>query len=97
FAYAFNGGKGVVRGGAGVFVASFVYSDILVSWVGASEFSYMAEPFLPGFAKPSQNLIGFGPSGAVGEAPIPPLLRADFINFAKTGTYPSPNFLAQVP
>ena len=97
FAYAFNGGKGVVRGGAGVFVAPFVYSDILVSWVGASEFSYMTQPFLPEFANPSQNLIGFGPSGAVGEAPIPPLLRADFINFAKTGTYPSPNFLAQVP
>ena len=97
FAYAFNGGKGVVRGGAGVFVAPFVYSDILVSWVGASEFSYMTQPFLPEFANPSQNLIGFGPSGAVGEAPVPPLLRADFINFATTGTYPSPNFLAQVP
>lgn len=97
FAYAFNGGKGVVRGGAGVFVAPFVYSDILVSWVGASEFTYMTQPFLPEFANPSQNLIGFGPSGAVGEAPIPPLLRADFINFATTGTYPSPNVLAQVP
>ena len=45
----------------------------------------------------SKNLIGFGPSGAVGEAPIPPLLRADFRNFVATGTYPSPNFLAQVP
>jgi Carboxypeptidase regulatory-like domain len=97
FAYAFHGGKGVVRGGAGLFVGPFVYSDILVSWVGASEFSYMNQPFLPEFKNPSQNLIGFGPSGAVGEAPIPPLLRADFMNFVATGTYPSPKVLAQVP
>src|SRR5713101_7479383 len=90
FAYSFHGGKGVVRGGFGLFVGPFVYSDILVSWVGASEFSYMNQPFLPEFSNPSKNLIGFGPSGAVGEAPIPPLLRADFINFATTGTYPSP-------
>ena len=97
FAYAFHGGKGVVRGGFGLFDGPFVYSDILVSWVGASEFSYMNQPFLPEFKSPSQNLIGFGPSGAVGEAPIPPLLKADFMNFVATGTYPSPNFLAQVP
>jgi hypothetical protein len=97
FAYAFHGGKGVVRGGFGLFVGPFVYSDILVSWVGASEFSYMNQPFLPEFKNPSQNLIGFGPSGAVGEAPIPPLLRSDFMNFVATGTYPSPNLLAQVP
>src|SRR5437762_3498624 len=45
FAYAFNGGKGVVRGGFGLFDGPFVYSDILVSWVGASEFSYMNQPF----------------------------------------------------
>jgi hypothetical protein len=97
FAYSFHRGKGVVRGGFGLFVGPFVYSDILVSWVGASEFSYMNQPFLPEFSNPSKNLIGFGPSGAVGEAPIPPLLRSDFRNFVATGTYPSPNFLAQVP
>jgi len=97
FAYAFHGGKGVVRGGFGLFDGPFVYSDVLVSWVGASEFSFMNQPFLPEFKNPSQNLIGFGPSGAVGEAPIPGLLRADFMNFVATGTYPSPNFLAQVP
>jgi Carboxypeptidase regulatory-like domain/TonB dependent receptor len=97
FAYAFHGGKGVVRGGFGLFTGPFVYSDILVSWVGASEFSYMNQPFLPEFSNPSKNLIGFGPSGAVGEAPIPPLLKADFMNFVATGTYPSPNLLAQVP
>src|SRR3989449_11575207 len=97
FAYAFNGGKGVVRGGFGLFDGPFVYSDILVSWVGASEFSYMNQPFLPEFKNPGQNLIGFGPSGAVGELPIPPLLKADFMNFVATGTYPSPGLLAQVP
>jgi hypothetical protein len=95
FAYAFNGGKGVVRGGFGLFTGPFVYSDILVSWVGASEFSYMKQPYLPEFANPSQNLIGFGPSGAVGDAPIN--LRSDFINFVATGAYPPPTQLAQVP
>jgi hypothetical protein len=97
FAYAFNGGKGVLRGGFGIFDGPFVYSDILVSWVGASEFSYMNQPILPEFKNPSQNLIGFGPSGAVGEAPIPQLLKADFMNFVATGTYPPPTLLAQVP
>jgi len=97
FAYSFNKGKGVVRGGFGVFTGPFVYSDILVSWVGASEFSYMTQPFLREFQNPSQHLIGFGPSGAVGEAPNPPLLRSSLMNFISTGAYPSPNLLAQVP
>lgn len=107
FAYAFNGGKGVVRGGAGIFVGPFVYSDILVSWVGASEFSYMNQPLLPEFANPSQNLIGFGPSGAVGACdpnlvpgicvPFPGTLKQDFLNFVSTGAYPAPNALRQFP
>jgi len=97
FAYSFNGGKGVVRGGAGVFVGPFIYSDILVSWVGASEFTYMKQPFLPEFQNPSQSLIGFGPSGAVGVAPVPPLLRGAFLNFTTNGAYPAPQLLAQVP
>jgi len=107
FAYAFNGSEGVVRGGFGLFVGPFVYSDILVSWVGASEFSYMNQPFLPEFKNPSQNLIGFGPSGAVGVcdpnlAPgacvqFPGALRADFMNFVSNGAYPAPNALQQVP
>jgi hypothetical protein len=95
FAYAFNGNKGVLRGGFGIFRGPFVYSDILVSWVGASEFTYMTQPFLPEFNNPSQSLIGFGPSGAVGDAPID--LRGDFINFVKNGAYPPPTQLAQVP
>jgi hypothetical protein len=101
FAYSFNGGKGVVRGGGGVFVGPFIYSDILVSWVGASEFTYMNQPLLPEFQNPSQNLIGFGPSGVVGVAPVPPLLRAAFLNFTGAtgpgGAYPSPQLLAQIP
>jgi carboxypeptidase family protein len=107
FAYAFNAGKGVVRGGAGVFVAPFVYSDILVSWVGASEFSYMNQPLLPEFANPTKNLIGFGPSGVVAACgrtiappaciPFPGTLKADLINFVKFGQYPDPNLLQQAP
>jgi hypothetical protein len=97
FAYAFNGGKGVVRGGFGLFTGPFVYSDILVSWVGASEFSYMTQPFLREFQNPSQNLIGFGPSGAVGDTSFFPTLRSDFMNFAQSGQYPGPDQLAQFP
>lgn len=101
FAYSFNGGKGVVRGGAGVFVGPFIYSDILVSWVGASEFTYMTQPLLPEFQNPSRNLIGFGPSGVVGVAPFPPLLRDAFLNFTGAtgpgGAYPAPQLLAQIP
>jgi len=106
FAYAFNGGKGVVRGGAGLFTGPFVYSDVLVSWIGASEFTYAQNPFLPEFTNPSQNLIGFGASGAVGActqiapgicAPIPPDLKATFQNFVATGAYPAPQNLLQFP
>jgi hypothetical protein len=107
FAYSFNGRKGVVRGGFGLFDGPFVYSDILVSWVGASEFSYMNQPFLPEFKNPSHNLIGFGPSGAVGVCdpviaapacvPFPGTLKTDFQQFAHFGQYPGPNALQQVP
>ncbi len=111
FAYAFNGGKGVLRGGFGIFRGPFVYSDIMVSWVGASEFSYMNQPFLPEFSNPSQNLIGFGPSGAVGACtpippnppvpalciPTPPDLKVAFENFVSTGAYPAPDHLIQFP
>ena len=65
-AYSFHGGKGVVRAGGGLFTAPFVYSDVMVSWIGASEFSYMNQPLLPEFSDPTNQLIGFGASGAVG-------------------------------
>ncbi|MGH6630564.1 MAG: hypothetical protein ACREB3_12600, partial [Burkholderiales bacterium] len=99
FAYSFRGGKDVLRGGFGLFTAPFVYSDILVSWIGASEFTYMSTaanppfsfgpPLLPEFADPANNLIGFGASGAVG-LPSGILPGSAFFNFATTGAYPTP-------
>jgi outer membrane receptor protein involved in Fe transport len=111
FAYAFHGGKGVVRGGAGLFTGPFVYSDILVSWIGASEFTYMNNPNLPEFSNPGKSLIGFGASGAVGACtpvppnppvpalciPTPPDLRTAFTNFVQFGQYPAPDHLLQFP
>lgn len=90
FSYSFRGGKGVVRGGAGLFTGPFDYSDVLVSWVGASEFTYMNQPLLPAFANPSTFLIGTGPSGAVG-VPGPFLAGPAFSNFTHNGIYPAPN------
>jgi len=108
-AYSFHGGKGVIRAGAGLFTAPFVYSDIMVSWIGASEFTYMNNPNLPEFSNPSDNLIGFGASGAMGACttnnpiipgicfPWFPFLKQTFQNFVATGAYPAPNNLVQVP
>ncbi len=96
-AWSFNGGKGVVRAGVGLFNSPFVYSDVLVSWIGASEFTYMNQPLLPEFADPThRDLIGFGASGAVGVPPIPlPGPRLDsavaFSNFTHNGVYPAPS------
>jgi hypothetical protein len=73
-AYSFNGGKSVVRAGSGIFNSPFVFSDVLVSWVGASEFTYMNNPNLPEFTNPANHLIGFGPSGVVGVPSITGLL-----------------------
>ncbi|NDQ56130.1 MAG: TonB-dependent receptor [Acidipila sp.] len=89
-AYAFNGGKSVARAGFGVFNSPFVFSDVLVSWIGASEFSYINQPLLPEFADPTHSkLIGFGASGAVG-APGPIFGAAGFSNFTHNGVYPNP-------
>jgi len=90
FSYSMRGGKTVVRGGAGLFSGPFDYSDILVSWVGASEFTYMTQPILPAFANPTKFLIGTGPSGAVG-VPGPFLAGPAFSNFTHNGIYPAPN------
>jgi len=66
---------------------------------------------LPEFSNPSKNLIGFGPSGAVGACtpippnppvpalciPSPPDLKTTFQNFVSTGAYPAPDHLIQFP
>jgi hypothetical protein len=108
-AYSFNGGKGVVRAGACLFTAPFVYSDVMVSWIGASEFTYMHQPLIPEFSDPTNQLIGFGASGAVGACttnnpiipgicfPWFPFLKQSVQNFVATGAYPNPTNLVQVP
>ncbi len=95
-AYSFRGGKGVVRAGFGLFTGPFDYSDMLVSWQGASAFTNMNQPLLSGFADPSNNLVGFGPSGIVGAAG-PVLAGSGFRNLSENGTYPSPGSLLQFP
>ncbi|MBZ5702441.1 MAG: TonB-dependent receptor [Acidobacteriia bacterium] len=88
-AYSFNNGKGVVRAGAGLFNSPFVFSDVLVSWIGASEFTYMNQPLLSEFSDPTNQLIGFGASGVVG-APGPVFGGIGFSNFTHFGIYPDP-------
>jgi hypothetical protein len=88
-AYSFHDGKGVVRAGAGLFDSAFVFSDVLVSWIGASEFQYMNQPLLPEFSDPTNQLIGFGASGVVG-APGPFFGGMGFSNFTHFGIYPDP-------
>jgi Carboxypeptidase regulatory-like domain/TonB dependent receptor len=95
-AYAFRHGKGVVRAGFGLFTGPFDYSDVMVSWQGASAFTNMNQPILAQFADPSANLVGLGPSGIVGVA-SPFLASQAFANFAHNGIYPSPGSLLQFP
>jgi hypothetical protein len=95
-AYSFRGGKGVVRAGFGLFTGPFDYSDLLVSWQGASPLTSMNQPLLSAFADPANNLVGFGPSGIVGAAG-PFLAGSGFRNLSEKGTYPSPNSLLQFP
>ncbi len=91
FAYSFDHGKGVVRGGAGVFVAPFVYSDVMVSWIGASEFTCMNNPLVPQLQNNCGGVIGFGASGVLGIPLAGPFNPGPaFRNYIATGTYPSP-------
>jgi hypothetical protein len=95
-AYSFRQGKGVVRAGFGLFTGPFDYSDILVSWQGASGFTYMNQPILPEFSNPGNSLAGLGPSGIVGvDGPF--LASQAFSTFTHTGVYPSPSTLLQFP
>jgi hypothetical protein len=95
-AYSFREGKGVVRTGFGLFTGPFDYSDVMVSWQGASAFTYMNQPRIPAFADPANNLVGFGVSGIVG-ASGPALAGSAFNTFAHTGAYPTPGELLQFP
>jgi carboxypeptidase family protein/TonB-dependent receptor-like protein len=97
FGYSFNQKRGVIRGGYGIFTAPFVFSDLLVSWIGGSEFTYMNQPLLPEFQDPQNRLIGLGASGAVGVIPSPPgpfgtcpTPNQAFTTFTSTGAYPPP-------
>jgi hypothetical protein len=95
-AYSFRQGKGVVRAGFGLFTGPFDYSDIMVSWQGASAFTYMNQPLLPQFSDPTNGLIGLGPSGIVGvDGPVQ--ASQAFAAFAHNGVYPSPGSLLQFP
>ncbi len=80
-AYAFRQGKGVMRAGFGLFTGPFDYSDIMVSWQGASAFTNMKQPILPEFSDPANDLVGLGPSGIVGVA-SPFLASQAFANFS---------------
>ena len=95
-AYAFRQGKGVVRAGFGLFTGPFDYSDIMVSWQGASAFTNINQPVRPEFADPANKLVGLGVSGVVGV--VGPVLSSQaFRNFAQTGSYPDPSNLLQFP
>lgn len=95
-AYSFRQGKGVVRAGFGLFTGPFDYSDIMVSWQGASAFTNMNQPILPEFANPANDLVGLGPSGIVGVSG-PFLASQAFANLAHNGAYPDPSTLRQFP
>src|ERR1700680_4426915 len=95
-AYAFRQGKGVVRAGFGLFTGPVDYSDIMVSWQGASGFTNIRQPILHGFADPTNSLVGLGPSGIVGVSG-PFLASQAFDNFAHNGAYPEPSTLLQFP
>ncbi|MGA8233817.1 MAG: TonB-dependent receptor [Candidatus Acidiferrales bacterium] len=95
-AYSFRGGKGVVRAGFGLFTGPFDYSDIMVTWQGASPFTAMNQPLIPEFSNPANDLVGFGASGIVGTSG-PFLAGQAFNTFAHTGAYPAPGELQQFP
>ena len=79
-----------------MFTGPFDYSDIMVSWQGASAFTYMKQPMLAGVFQSRQQLGGLGPSGIVG-VNRPVLASQAFSTFTHTGVYPSPSSLLQFP
>jgi hypothetical protein len=95
-AYAFRGGKGVVRSSFGIYTGSLEYSSLVNGWHGAAPFTTMNQPLLSEFADPTNQLVGFGPAGMVGTAG-PLLAGAAFSSFTHTGAYPEPSILKQFP
>ncbi len=95
-AFSFRHGRGVVRAGFGMFTGPFDYSDVMVSWQGASAFTYMNQPILPQFSNPSSSLVGLGQSGIVGvDGPVQ--ASQAFSTFTHKGIYPGPSSLLQFP
>jgi hypothetical protein len=94
-AYAFRGGKQVVRVGLGLFTGPWDYSDLMVGWQGASAFTSMNNPLVPDFNQ-ANGVVGLGPSGIVGVSG-PVLASQTFKSFATTGAYPAPAQLQQFP
>jgi hypothetical protein len=95
-AYAFDGGKRVIRAGFGLFDGPWDYSDLMVGWQGASAFTQMNNPYVPDFSDPTNDVVGLGESGIVG-ASGPFLATAALKNFAQSGAYPAPATLQQFP
>jgi hypothetical protein len=95
-AYAFDGGKQVVRAGFGLFDGPWDYSDLMVGWQGASAFTQMNNPLVPDFSDPANDVVGLGASGIVG-ASGPFLATAALKSFATSGAYPAPAQLQQFP
>ena len=94
-AYAFRGGKQVLRAGAGLFRGPWDYSDLMVGWQGASAFTSMSNPYVQDFSTPD-GVVGLGPSGMVGVSG-PFLASKAFRAFATSGAYPAPSQLQQFP
>lgn len=96
-ALSFNQGKGVVRGGFGIFNGQFPLSDLVQSGNGTAPIGiYLDNPLIPALRNPQQSLTGFGRFGPVGVA-IPPLAAQAFIDFTRRGMFPVPQVLAQFP
>jgi Carboxypeptidase regulatory-like domain/TonB dependent receptor len=92
-AYAFNGGRDVVRAGFGLFTGPWDYSGMLIGGLGSSAFTKMSNPLVTNLNTPN-GLMGFGPTGIVGVSG-PFLSSQAFSNFVSSGEYPAPGELQQ--
>jgi hypothetical protein len=95
-AYAFDGGKRVIRAGGGLFTGPWDYSDLMVGWQGASAFTQMNNLLVQDLSNPTNDLVGLGVSGVIGVSG-PFGATAALKSFASTGAYPVPASLQQFP